>query len=169
MKENDAKDTGIVLSKCRRIRDATGGAILLIHHSGKDADKGMRGSSSLLGAADVVLRVAEVGDGRSVRVEKNRDGESGSVFGFKFEQVEFGIDHKGKPLRSIVAIPSMKALIPPRKEPTGSAQSTALNCLMARYQRGKGGVLIDARVEALGDKLSGKRARRTRSKRCSGP
>jgi archaellum biogenesis ATPase FlaH len=68
--DNSAKDMGKFLARLKRIQDQTGVAILLVHHSGKDAERGMRGSSSLLGAVDVVMKV----DDKVITVEKNKDG-----------------------------------------------------------------------------------------------
>lgn len=55
--ENSAKDMGLVILAADRIRKASGGTVALIHHTGKDATAGMRGSSALEGAADTVLEV----------------------------------------------------------------------------------------------------------------
>ena len=71
--ENSAKDMGKFIARLKSIQDQTGVAVLLVHHSGKDADRGMRGSSSLLGAVDVVMKV----DAKAITVEKNKDGPDG--------------------------------------------------------------------------------------------
>lgn len=55
--ENSAKDMGLVILAADRIRMASGGCVLLVHHTGKDASAGMRGSSALEGAADTVMEV----------------------------------------------------------------------------------------------------------------
>ena len=54
--ENSAKDMGVVIARLKRIAEATGAAMLVIHHPGKDEAKGMRGSSSLFAACDCVLQ-----------------------------------------------------------------------------------------------------------------
>lgn len=55
--ENSARDMGLVILAADRIRNASGGCVLLVHHTGKDASAGMRGSSALEGAADTVMEV----------------------------------------------------------------------------------------------------------------
>jgi len=66
--ENDARDVGAALRGVEAIRDA-GAATLLVHHLGKarietlggtaDPDAGLRGSSALAGAYDVVCSIQE--------------------------------------------------------------------------------------------------------------
>jgi len=70
VEENSASEMGIVIANADRIRSATGAAVLLVHHSGKDAGKGSRGSSAIKGAADAELSVVK---GR-LTVEKMKDG-----------------------------------------------------------------------------------------------
>jgi hypothetical protein len=53
--ENSAKDTGDFIAFMDELRILTGATILLVHHSGKDIDRGERGSSALRGAADAVM------------------------------------------------------------------------------------------------------------------
>jgi hypothetical protein len=64
--ENSAKDVGRAVAALDRIRDATG-HVLTVHHAGKDAARGMRGSSALLGGVDTVIEL--VGDPLALRIE----------------------------------------------------------------------------------------------------
>ena len=63
--ENSAKDMGAAVFEFDRIRDALNCLVILVHHSGKDAGRGMRGSSSLLAAADAVFTATKVAPGVS--------------------------------------------------------------------------------------------------------
>ena len=54
--ENTARDIGIVIRSADRVRQATGAAVLLIHHMRKDGEQ-ERGSTALRGAADVMLKL----------------------------------------------------------------------------------------------------------------
>ena len=94
--ENSAQDMGAFVARLKRIQDATDVAILLVHHSGKDVDRGMRGSSSLLGALDLVLKVAD----KVIAVEKNKDGPDGDEIGFKLRGVHLGLDDEGDPINT---------------------------------------------------------------------
>ena len=69
--ENSARDMGVVIARLKRVAEATGAAILVVHHPGKNESLGMRGSSSLFAACDTVLRVFEE-NGRSGSTFKNR-------------------------------------------------------------------------------------------------
>jgi hypothetical protein len=72
--ENSAKDMGIVIAAADKLR-AGGRSVLLVHHTGKDAERGGRGSSALKGAVDAELEtVRETGKHRvtlKVRKQKN--------------------------------------------------------------------------------------------------
>lgn len=56
--ENSATDAGISIAALDRIRAKCGACMLVVHHTGKSASAGMRGSSALLGAADTVIEVS---------------------------------------------------------------------------------------------------------------
>ncbi|MGA1066856.1 MAG: AAA family ATPase [Alphaproteobacteria bacterium] len=55
--ENSAADMGAFIGACDRVRNYTGAAVIGVHHSGKDINRGMRGSSALLGAVDTSIEV----------------------------------------------------------------------------------------------------------------
>ena len=52
--ENTAKDMGIVIENCNRIRESTGSAVLLVHHTGHNMDR-ERGSTALRAGVDTML------------------------------------------------------------------------------------------------------------------
>ncbi|MDY0872830.1 bifunctional DNA primase/polymerase [Dongia rigui] len=99
--ENSAEDMGAVIASLGRIKRETGAAVLVIHHLGKDASKGARGHSSLMGAVDTSLEIKN----SAVTIEKQRDGETGAKFHFQIETVEIGTDAKGRPVTSAVTVP----------------------------------------------------------------
>ena len=78
---------------------APGKLVVGIHHSGKDVTKGSRGHSSLKGATDCEIEVA---DG-IITVRKLRDSQGGARFGFKLTVVELGLDEDGDVVTSCVA------------------------------------------------------------------
>lgn len=55
MEENSAADAGEVLNRINRVRDFMQCAVALVHHHGKDAEKGLRGSSVMSAAADTIV------------------------------------------------------------------------------------------------------------------
>jgi hypothetical protein len=106
--ENSAKDMGTVLGHCRNLQAATGGLVILIHHSGKDEERGARGSSSLRAAMDTEIEVSggSGGEFSVAHVTKQRDGDTeGTVF-FKLVSVTLpgdkpttsaAVQHIGRP------------------------------------------------------------------------
>jgi hypothetical protein len=97
--EDSAQDMEAFVARLKRIQGATGVAIVPVHHSGKDVDRGMRGSSSLLGALDLVLKV---GDDNVIAVEKSKDGPDEAKIGFKLHGVDLGLDDGGSRRQEIV-------------------------------------------------------------------
>jgi len=130
--KEDAEDFGEVVGAADRIIHETGAAVLLVHHSGKDFTKGTRGHSSLSGAADVILSVA---DG-VLTVEKSRDGPAGAKFPFQLVPVEIGLDGDGDPV--------MTTVIRHVEGDTASRKS-------ARILSGVAKIALQALQEAIGD------------------
>lgn len=65
--ENSALDMGPVVENLSALAEATDrGSVLVVHHTGKDVSRGLRGSTALLGGADYTYEVA--GDSTAIRV-----------------------------------------------------------------------------------------------------
>jgi len=103
--ENSSAAMGDTIAACTRISDMTGGLVLLVHHSGKDAERGMRGHTSLASAADAVLLVARSGDKRSWTAEKVKEGQDGLGATFQLEAIGLGVDEDGDEVASCVVRP----------------------------------------------------------------
>lgn len=88
--ENAAKDAGIFMARCFELRDAFGATIMLVHHSGKDVDRGSRGSTAIPAAVDVILRVEAPRPLEAlVTMEKQKDAETWKdPQGFRAQLVE---------------------------------------------------------------------------------
>jgi hypothetical protein len=65
--------------------------LLVVHHAGKDATKGLRGHSSLLGAVDTELEIIRIEGAQPpkgiLHISKQKDGEDGQRIGFKMVEV----------------------------------------------------------------------------------
>jgi len=104
--ENEGRDMGMVITALDQIRRETGAHVAIVHHCGKDRDRGMRGHSSLLGAADMALEVKRSDSGtRSVRIVKAKDGKDGDEFGFSLDVVDLGLDDDGDTITTCVVVP----------------------------------------------------------------
>lgn len=83
--ENEARDMGAAIRSVAAIQAALGdAAALVVHHPGKDKDRGPRGSYALVGAADFIVLTEKRGEnGIVLTVEKQKDAEDGKRFGFR--------------------------------------------------------------------------------------
>lgn len=103
--ENSSIAMGETIAGCTRLSEATAGLVLLAHHSGKDADRGMRGHTSLVSAADAVLLVTRSGKERRWVAEKVKEGQDGLGASFDLETVSLGPDEDGEDVTSCIVVP----------------------------------------------------------------
>ena len=132
--ENDAKDTGVMMSHCAVIHKYTGALVILIHHSGKDASSGARGSSALRAAADVEIEVIRTREYRAAKVAKMKDGDDSGEFRFNLDIVTIGEDGDGEPVTSCVvrhADGPAGGGADDRPEPKGAVEKVVLSTLAA--------------------------------------
>jgi hypothetical protein len=106
--ENSASDMMQFVVTCGHIQKIVqGAALMILHHSGKDSAKGMRGSSALLGAVDTELELIRFEDSMKgiIRTAKQKDGEDGTRTGFEMVKVELaapaGSLQIGEPMTSL--------------------------------------------------------------------
>jgi hypothetical protein len=115
--ENDSADMAAFVANIDRLRTETGAAVLIVHHAGKDDARGLRGHSILKAAADTVIEVSGQDGIRTLKVEKQKDGETGAARYFNLEIEEVGTDEDGQPITSCVVapIPQTEGGKPPAK------------------------------------------------------
>jgi hypothetical protein len=102
--ENAGEDMGKALDNCRRISEATGALVILVHHTGKDVDRGARGWSGIRAAADFEAEVCkdEASGKRWLQITKQKDGDDDGRWGFKLVDVIVGLDEDDEPITSCV-------------------------------------------------------------------
>lgn len=105
--ENSGKDMGVIIAAASRLQQLVGGLVILVSHTGKDAEKGLRGHSSLFAALDGAIAVNRTEAGRSIKIDKVKDGADGSEFDFRLEVVTIGEDEDGDNITSCVVIPKV--------------------------------------------------------------
>lgn len=174
MEENASAGMGEAIEAVKRIRHECGGLVILIHHSGKDVSKGLRGHSSLYAALDSVIEVSRDGGRRSWRLAKSKDGADGETHPFRLEVLEVGLDDDGDPITSCAVVPEESATDAVRRAnvPAGGNQRIVWDALgellRASQDNGKGGapvtrpcVELEAAVVKLRDRLTTDPKRRT--------
>lgn len=109
MDENDSKSMGETIAAAKAIQAELGGLVLLVHHTGKDATKGLRGHSSLHAALDAAIEVTRTDERREWKIAKSKDGEDGKAHPFRLDVVEIGNDEDGEPITSCVVVPEENA------------------------------------------------------------
>ncbi len=102
--ENSSKDMGALTDNLDLIRQETGAHVMVVHHSGKDASKGARGSSALRAAADTEIHITKANGTIQAQAEKQRDMACDALFAYTLETVEIGADEDGDPVTSAVVV-----------------------------------------------------------------
>jgi len=86
--ENSSTDMGHVLAMADKIAQATGAVVLIVHHVGKDQQRGARGHSSFRAALDAQIMVTKLKDRCVIRLDKQRDGPTDLEMAYRLETVE---------------------------------------------------------------------------------
>ncbi|GAB5374999.1 MAG: hypothetical protein AcusKO_14610 [Acuticoccus sp.] len=104
--EDKARDINVVVQRAERIQRETGAHVLIVHHSGKDRDRGMRGSNALLGAVDAAVEVSRFDTGLCEgTIVKVKDGADLEPFKYTLMQSVLGTDGDGEDITSCVVTP----------------------------------------------------------------
>ncbi|AJX81793.1 hypothetical protein BG97_3219 [Burkholderia pseudomallei 7894] len=128
--ENSSVDMGQLIEACKEAQRRLGGMVLLVHHTGKDGAKGLRGHSSLYAALDAAIEVSRNDARREWSVAKSKDDADGGRQAFVLRVVELGDDEHGEPITSCVVEPDENAEEVRRvKLPQGGNQRIALDAL----------------------------------------
>lgn len=169
--ENSSRDASLILQNAKELQELFDGLVLIIHHTGKDVTKGMRGHSSLFGAMDAVVDVCRTGDRREIEIKKVKDGEDGVKHGFALEVVQVGEDTTGDPITScVIRVDDAPADNTPRP-PKGGNQRIVYDALLPHFRDsgkfGKGDapairpcLEIEEAIELVKDRLAVDQKRR---------
>jgi len=119
--ENASSDVGKAIRSLNKIRQEAQSSILVLHHTGKEQDRGMRGWSGLKGAADTIVRVKSAQDGFSATVERHRNWHSGEKIRFRlaervidsqdFESVSCVVEHLGEQVSTCVRTDLQRSIL----------------------------------------------------------
>jgi hypothetical protein len=113
--ENSSEDMGAFITQAGKLQELFECALMVIHHSGKDVTKGLRGHSSLLGAVDTELEIqrqdsvinsadSSVIGNAILTVSKQKDGADSIQIGIEIVLVEIGTSDLGFEITTSLAI-----------------------------------------------------------------
>ena len=121
--ENSATDMGMFIRSCDMLREWFDCTVLAVHHSGKDADRGLRGSSALLGAVDtsIAIKRTEGTQAVTVKVVKQKDVQEAEPIALNAREVRFVQDAFAQEQSSLVldildSLPKPKARLSPKQQ-----------------------------------------------------
>ena len=138
--ENSSKDMGEILSAAKLLQSLINGLVVLVHHTGKDATKGLRGHSSLFAALDAAVEVSRDGERREWKVAKSKDGQDGDAQPFKLQIETLGTDDYGDAITSCVVVRDTAAQdVRAVKLPQGGNQRLVLDALRPMFKDGMAG------------------------------
>jgi KaiC/GvpD/RAD55 family RecA-like ATPase len=127
--ENSSADMGAIIDGAKSLQAKVGGLTTLVHHTGKDETKGLRGHSSLIAALDAAIEVKRISDRREWRIFKTKDESDETAHPFRLEVLEVATHEDGDPIRSCAVVPEdAPASIGP-KLPSGPTQNLVYEAL----------------------------------------
>ncbi|MCZ4260975.1 helicase RepA family protein [Limimaricola sp. G21655-S1] len=122
--ENTAKDAAMFVRNCDLIREVTGAHVMVVHHTGKDEDRGARGSSALRAAVDTEINVTSEGE---IVCKKQRDMAYADTLHFTLRSVTLGVDEDGDPVTSAVVETAEPPK--PKRKPLSGKNEVAMQAL----------------------------------------
>jgi hypothetical protein len=139
--ENSAKDQGAVFANVQHVKNLTGVHVALIGHTGKDEDRGARGSNAILGDVDLMIKLSG-DDIRTAMISHANDYPEGPLFSFKSEVFKFGTDEDGDPITvNIVSSEEVTQVASPSREPKLSANQKTFYRIL--YDAGQEGLALE--------------------------
>lgn len=146
--ENSPEHMGAFVRACLKLRDKTKGTVLVIHHLGKDANKGARGHTSLAGSADAMFEMTKQGLLAQLMCRKMKEADD--QIQITLEPLTVVVEPDGAFADSLVLIES---------EQSFNTEEVKIRALATRLN-GKGlKVLVEALDKELGLKDSTARRR----------
>lgn len=99
--ENKQDTMSLFVDGCAELHNFVKGAVIGVHHAGKDRERGMRGSSVLLGGCEASIKVTKDEQIVTLEVEKQKDDEEAAPIYMTMKKLEWQIGLK-KPISTLV-------------------------------------------------------------------
>jgi len=111
---------GSVIRGLKQLQTLTKGLVIIVHHTGKNETRGLRGHSSLHAAMDAEIEVQGDPESpkKSFKTTKVKDGAAGKSFPFELIPIDLGEDEDGEPITSCYVKPTPSFEL--RKTTTGT-------------------------------------------------
>jgi len=153
--ENSTEDMNAAVKGADGIRAAIGCTVIVVHHFGKDASRGARGSTVLKAAVDTEISFEVRGETRVAKSTKQRDLEGGIEFAFELETIYLGTDFEGEQVTSCVVrkLEGHDVPVPAKKPPSGAAQVKLYRHLQELKEAGATGIWTAAELRKFGREL----------------
>jgi len=137
--ENSPEHMGAFVRACLQLKDKTGAAVLVLHHLGKDAQKGARGHTSLAGTADAMFEMVKKKTLGMLRCTKMKEADD--TFSMVLEPMQVVVDPDGEFADSLVLTES---------DVVFDTETTTIKTLASQHDGQGLKVLVEAVKEALG-------------------
>jgi len=124
--ENSSRDMGLILEAAKHLSRETNSLVIVVHHTGKDVVRGMRGHSSLFAALDGAIEVSRDAAGkRAWSIAKSKDGVDDKTVRFALKTHILGQDADGDDITSCtVELDGSTIFV--NTQPSGKNQKSAL-------------------------------------------
>jgi len=134
--ENTSTDMGDFVKNVDFLRQNTESAVAVVHHTGKDANKGARGHSLLKCALDTELTILKSAKGPTIiKTTKQRDFEINEPIAFQLKQVEVAVNSSGKSITScVVGLVTFKDALELKKNTLNEVPKKALETLKRLFK-----------------------------------
>lgn len=124
--ENSSKDMGEIIAGAAALQSQIDGLVLLVHHDGKDATRGLRGHSSLLGALDAAIKVTVDGNLYQWHVAKMKDGQDRIQHHFSLAETTYESDNRDTVTSLAVNPEGIASVAEKSRKPMGKNQTVIL-------------------------------------------
>jgi len=115
--ENRSDDMNRFVAACDRIKAETGATVLVVHHSGKNTDKGARGSSVMRAACDFEYNISRANISKPALIlecTKAKDESESTTQMFELDEKHLFVDGDGDNISSLVC--SIEGQEPPEED-----------------------------------------------------
>ena len=168
--ENTSRDMGEIIDAAKVLQAQFGGLVLLVHHSGKDQSRGLRGHSSLNAALDASIEVVNLENRNEWRIDKAKDGTDDAGQGFRLQVVEIGRHDDGEPITSCAVVADdaphvARRILPPKsgnqriawdtlEEQLRKAGNTRPNDAPQSLPEGRSAITTEAAIFSVRERLA---------------